>query len=46
MAPVFYSISSDTSGQTIAEDISAFYRDGQVFVTWTNINANDVRYNL
>ena len=32
--------------QTIVNDISAFYRDGQVFVTWDNLASSGIRYNL
>ena len=32
--------------QSIVTNLSAFYRDGQVFVTWDNLSSTGVRYNL
>jgi hypothetical protein len=32
--------------QTTVINLSAFYRDGQVFVTWDNLSTTSVRYNL
>ena len=31
---------------TIVTDLDASYRDGQVFVTWENLDTTEVRYNL
>ena len=35
-----------SSAQTTVTNLSAFYRDGQVFVTWDNLSTTGVRYNL
>ncbi|MBK9099547.1 MAG: T9SS type A sorting domain-containing protein [bacterium] len=32
--------------QTTVTNLNAFYRDGQVFVTWDNLTVTGVRYNL
>ncbi|HEY6625933.1 MAG TPA: T9SS type A sorting domain-containing protein [Ignavibacteriaceae bacterium] len=32
--------------QTTVTNLNAFYRDGQVFVTWDNLSTTSVRYNL
>jgi hypothetical protein len=42
----FCLLQSSGFSQTTVTDLSAFYRDGQVFVTWDNLAITGVRYNL
>ena len=43
---IIFLIQIISSAQTTVTNLSAFYRDGQVFVTWDNLTTTGVRYNL
>jgi hypothetical protein len=41
-----FSLQFSAFAQTTVTNLNAFYRDGQVFVTWDNLSTTGVRYNL